>query len=376
MGLLTSKVSRSSTSYHGRVSDKAAGWYPDPSGQNRQRYWDGDSWTDYYTPLPPPTHEIHGAATATEDYPYLAAASHHDVMVKPVTAPPANGWPTVSPAAGTDDGGTVEFSGAGTRSNAARWAVVAAVILVVMLVGGLAWWAIVGPSEEASPTADDTPSVAPGDGETLTGEIAADTPVDAEVREGGAWVGTFEVVEESTYLIDVTSSDGTDLHVAVQDEGASSPIGENDDRGSQLAYLGDNALDPLLAVTLTPGTYEVVVTEHEAEASSFTVTAATVTEQVELDTPAVVSAPADGRWTGTVEIPTAGDITIEVTSDGSVDPVLIALGPDGEQLVNDDRSPSDFDPLLTHTVADGTWVLIVADYYGDTMTADLTVRAS
>jgi hypothetical protein len=28
-----------------------AGWYPDPSGQRRRRYWDGVRWTDHLTDL-------------------------------------------------------------------------------------------------------------------------------------------------------------------------------------------------------------------------------------------------------------------------------------------------------------------------------------
>jgi hypothetical protein len=28
----------------------AAGWFPDPGGSSRQRYWDGHQWTDHYWP--------------------------------------------------------------------------------------------------------------------------------------------------------------------------------------------------------------------------------------------------------------------------------------------------------------------------------------
>jgi hypothetical protein len=31
-----------------------AGWYPDPSQTNTQRYWDGRSWTEQRAPLAPP----------------------------------------------------------------------------------------------------------------------------------------------------------------------------------------------------------------------------------------------------------------------------------------------------------------------------------
>jgi hypothetical protein len=30
-----------------------AGWFPDPSGQARQRYWDGQRWTDHLDPGSP-----------------------------------------------------------------------------------------------------------------------------------------------------------------------------------------------------------------------------------------------------------------------------------------------------------------------------------
>jgi hypothetical protein len=31
-----------------------AGWYPDPNGQPGQRYYDGQRWTQHFTPTPPP----------------------------------------------------------------------------------------------------------------------------------------------------------------------------------------------------------------------------------------------------------------------------------------------------------------------------------
>src|SRR5687768_15333770 len=34
----------------------AAGWYPEPSGVEGQRWWDGTRWTEYATPLAAPTH--------------------------------------------------------------------------------------------------------------------------------------------------------------------------------------------------------------------------------------------------------------------------------------------------------------------------------
>ncbi|KUH94643.1 hypothetical protein AU189_17590 [Mycolicibacterium acapulense] len=33
----------------------SAGWFPDPSGQPGQRYYDGQRWTQHFAPTPPPT---------------------------------------------------------------------------------------------------------------------------------------------------------------------------------------------------------------------------------------------------------------------------------------------------------------------------------
>jgi hypothetical protein len=37
-----------------RTGAAPAGWYPDPSGEPRRRYWDGAAWTEHVAPLPPP----------------------------------------------------------------------------------------------------------------------------------------------------------------------------------------------------------------------------------------------------------------------------------------------------------------------------------
>lgn len=34
------------------MSQPAAGWYPDPVGSQRLRWWNGDSWTEQYQPMP------------------------------------------------------------------------------------------------------------------------------------------------------------------------------------------------------------------------------------------------------------------------------------------------------------------------------------
>ena len=36
------------------MNKPAPGWFPDPSGQPGQRYYDGQQWTQQFVPTPPP----------------------------------------------------------------------------------------------------------------------------------------------------------------------------------------------------------------------------------------------------------------------------------------------------------------------------------
>jgi len=51
---------RPTNANHGQVqeappqSHEGAGWFPDPSGQPQQRYWDGSNWTNETKPYAPP----------------------------------------------------------------------------------------------------------------------------------------------------------------------------------------------------------------------------------------------------------------------------------------------------------------------------------
>src|SRR5690625_6816081 len=81
------------------MSEMAPGWYPDPEGENQQRYWDGDQWADYYQPLAPERPEPHGSKTAVEDYPYLANTTQPPTAPGPIStggsAPgPTTAWAT------------------------------------------------------------------------------------------------------------------------------------------------------------------------------------------------------------------------------------------------------------------------------------------
>ncbi|MGV8882516.1 MAG: DUF2510 domain-containing protein [Rhodoglobus sp.] len=59
-------------------SSVPAGWYPDPAGTPRQRWWDGNAWTEHYNEAPVATQPYAGAqqpyAGAQQPYSYAATA--------------------------------------------------------------------------------------------------------------------------------------------------------------------------------------------------------------------------------------------------------------------------------------------------------------
>lgn len=359
------------------MSDKPAGWYPDPDGENRQRYWDGDAWSEYYTPLAPQHEELRGSATATADYPYLAASrtgAHHDVMVTPTGG--GSGWPTPPKTAG-DGGQTLEFSGGGRRGSAGRWALIVASVLVVGLVIGSLWWAFGWSSPGDGPTGGPTATTPPPtDGPTTTADVAVGTAVSGEVPEAGLWVGTVSVAADSTLLVDARAAGSSgDLRLQVREAGSTDPLSENDDRGSFLRGVGGTSLDPLTAATLTAGTYEIVVDDRRGQETGFDLTVTAVEEQLTIDTPLTASLADDAVWLGTVAIADDGEYVVDVRGDGA-DPVLVMIGPDGRQLVSDDRDLDSPDPLIEERLTAGTWTVVITEYFGDPTELTITAGAA
>ncbi|MBZ2195776.1 DUF2510 domain-containing protein [Occultella gossypii] len=361
------------------MSDKVAGFYPDPDGENRQRYWDGDAWTEYYTPLAPKAAEVHGSATAAADYPYLAQANHPDVMVAPGATP--NAWPTSStwgPAAqpqGGEDETKVFTSGVrGTPGGMA--AVVAVSLLVIMLVVGVGWWLVNGRNpSDPDPTAGPSTSGPQGGGQTNTGSVVVDGNSSGEVPGGGTWVGTLTITEDATYLLDARANDGTlDLELDVRDAGGAS-LGGNDDRGRDLSELGGVSLDPLAFVTLTAGEYEVVMSEHNGADAGFQLTTTQISDRLELGARASADIPSGGAYYAVVDLPEAGTYTVDVADTEGEDPSLYTFDSDGRFLVNDDRDydAGDYDPLLEESFAAGPLVVIVTEYFGNATSVDITV---
>ncbi|WP_223402256.1 DUF2510 domain-containing protein [Occultella gossypii] len=87
-----------------------AGWFPDPEGQDRLRYWDGTAWTENYAPRPAgaaPTADASAAPTTpatpapTTPAPAVAAAASAVAAPAPAVAAPAPaGYPQAGPYGG------------------------------------------------------------------------------------------------------------------------------------------------------------------------------------------------------------------------------------------------------------------------------------
>lgn len=366
--------------YDGLVDEQEAGWYPDPTGANQQRYWDGDSWTEYYAPALPSEEEEHGAATAREDYPYLAELNRRpDVMVAPGT--PGDGWLANQPwgpaAQPRDDDGTKVF-GAGVRGTPGGTAAVASlVVLAVMLVAGLGWWLVGSPGgggDDPDPTMP--PTAAPGSGAVVTGAFTADGETSEVLDAGGRYEGDLSLTSTTTLAIDVRGDGGAvDLSLAVQD-GAGDEVYRSDDRGRDLSdSLGGTSLDPFAVPTLDAGEYTVVIEDVNGATTSFTATSRAVTEELTVGAGATASVPAGGPWVGVVQIAAAGEYTVDVRDAGGNDPVLVTIDSAGRQHINDDRdyAGDDYDPLLRAQTPAGPLVLIVTEWRSNSTSVRITV---
>lgn len=74
------------------MTTPAAGWYPDPGGSGKLRYWNGFAWTEHVSPPdPPPAPAVPAPAPAADPAPAPGAAVQAD-------PPVATGTPPLAPA--------------------------------------------------------------------------------------------------------------------------------------------------------------------------------------------------------------------------------------------------------------------------------------
>lgn len=374
------------------MSERASGWYPDPSGENRQRFWDGDDWTEYYQPLAPQHVELRGAETALEDYPYLSQSKTSTPEI-----PASAGWPdsTQAPSwqtSATTSWGTPATSGAEEyrspvaeqpasqqpagqqrtevfaageppRRSGAAIAVVAglAVVLGLLVAGG--FWLFRSPGGDAEP---DVP----------TGDIEVGGQTSDTVSGSGVWTGQLGIQDEGVYLFDVRTeaSSDADLTITVRAPNGGY-LGGNEDRGRYLQGTS-NASDPLLPLHLGPGEYEVTIDEQRNSDADFTLDLQVLDATVELGETLTAQLDTGDLWLAVLELDAETTVTIDVASQNDGDPTLTVFSTTSqEKWENDDRASGDFDPLLNAiSLPAGSFVVAIAEYSGEPLEVEIDIR--
>ena len=121
------------------MSDPAQGWYPDPSGLPRLRWWDGHAWTDYVEPC-----DTQAPSTSTQVLipgPQDAADEAHQAAdAVPVPAPEATPAHEATPASSAEPANGTEREEAAPSGTlkwalgcAASWILVAVFIVVLVI---------------------------------------------------------------------------------------------------------------------------------------------------------------------------------------------------------------------------------------------------
>lgn len=365
--------------YDGRVSDQQAGWYPDPEGQNQQRFWDGQSWSDYYAPLVATHHQTPETSNHPSAYPYLAEKRHPDVMVAPGATRP-NLAPINSAWGHAEEprmaGGTQVF-GAGTgRGAGAVAAVIALILLAVLIVTGMIWWLLSPETGKDDPAATQAPTTAPGSGAVVADTFDPEGTNTADLDAGGRYEGTFTLDEAATLALSlIGDGDTVDLHMQILNE-AGDAVFTSDDRGREAATIfGGTSLDPLAFPQLPAGEYTIVIEDADGEQTHLEATGAIVDTVVEIDEPATIDIAENTIRVAVVELERTGKFTIDVQDSSGHDPVLLAVDSKGRQHISDDRdyTEGDYDPLLESYLPEGQVVLAITEWHGEETSVTVTV---
>ena len=335
---------------------KQPGWYPDPQGVRQVRLWDGDAWTEYTQPLAPTTAEEHDSTTALEDYTYLAS-----VDLRTSSGPRIVSTWTPLPVAFLAPAKAPARRG---RAGLIAWIVGGALLLTVIAAVAVR---SVAPSDPGPPAAD--PAASPtvtlnpiGTGQDARGSL----PADGELHL------TVTVEQEGTYFVGATSPN--DLALTITPTGATEPLFLPEDRGELMClWFGGGWLDPGYFLDLDAGSYDIVVTERDGEASDVTVALDPVTT-VDLTpgTTQTVTLEEDGYAVLRIVPEAAAPFELDARStDGWLDGQLTYLS--GARVTSlDDRGQhlaqsaggSEFDPLLRLDLEPGAMFIVLDEVNG------------
>ncbi|TDE92712.1 DUF2510 domain-containing protein [Occultella glacieicola] len=371
-----------------------AGWFPDPEGQDRLRYWDGSAWTENYAPKPGAADAATAATPAVGAYGVATGAPAAPAAPStPAPAVPSGGYgqgsaPGVPPAAqpgaagpygqpavpgpygqpaasggygqpGAGYGGGYGTPGGPRKNNTGLIVAIVAVVVLVLGVAGFFGYRALNPDDPA-PTAGPTPG--PTDGPTEVADPPTTDPVvgptDAPTGDmpemvqtltigtaatgsfpaDGSWGALLPVSTPGVYLLHGVADGGEDLQLTVFDEELNA-ISFIDDVPQGGDGLQPNSLNPLLPIYLDAGQYAVVITEYAGAAASFQVLAEDLTAIPELpqDVDVDISMEAGNVWMNYVVVDAAGSLTIDARTTNGADLLMTVISPLGGWISNDDR---------------------------------------
>ncbi|CAM3374241.1 DUF2510 domain-containing protein [Occultella aeris] len=372
-----------------------AGWFPDPSGADQLRYWDGANWSEHvgasgsqpggfgqasapggYGPASAaPGHtqaDPYGLATGghaqTHAYGQNAGGPGGAGLSGYAAAPTAYSADTTS-AYGGSGGYAAPGTQAGAPGSAGYYgpasappspnqtpvivAVAVAVVLVIAVAVFFAYGALTdrgepgptaGPTATSQPTSEPTPTATPTPTPTAAPTQSAPAPVTlgattaGTLPADGTWDGVVTIAAAGVYAFIGHAEEGIDLTLTLLD-GSGQQIAFNDDPPGNADVLVSNRRDPLLGLYLEPGEYTVRLEEYGGYATEFDFTAALLDVVTEIPTGGAhsIAIPEDNVWLGYVPVSATGMVTVDVRTTTDADPVLTVISPDGTYQDQDDR---------------------------------------
>lgn len=346
------------------MSTVPAGWFPDPAGQDRLRYWDGNRWTDHYAPsraadLPPDKPERSKVGRSARRVAIITAATVAAVVLGSIGIRALLGddpGPVVLPEASVPTPSQEPTGESGGQASAE-------------------------PDHEpsASPSADHAASPPPGAevdavethelGTSTTGEFGLGETATSAVTVEQAAVVVFEAI-----------SDDVDLRLTVR-TAEGDIVASADGSPAAAQALATSPSTPMLPSYLQPGDYLVDVTAIDDVGSAFTLTSSIEADaaRAHADGELIAAIPEAGVWYGWLEVERASSLTIDVRGRGSVDPILTLVRADGWMDTNDDRlttgsGGSAIDPLLDGVLVDpGVHVIVIGEYRSAAAVVDVVI---
>ena len=236
------------------------------------------------------------------------------------------------------------------------------------------------PETTPEPTDEQTTPPEPSGGQLDGGAIALGEELSVAMAGSDSWTGTLSLDEPTLVLIDVVadveSFSSDDLLIEVT--GGDGFTAENDDRGQFLNFGDANSLDPALGAELAAGEYEVTVRSYWGTAEGdFTITVREP-ELVEPGETFPIDLAENEYWLVALDLEEDTSVVIDTVSTEG-DPLLSILSEDGTVETMDDSTEGEggrTDPYLEIALPAGVHFIALADYWGDPMTAELSLTAA